>query len=44
MEDGIISRISNAYKLRQGRKLPSTLEVEELQFVIEIKMLKRRRK
>jgi hypothetical protein len=34
MEDGTVSRISNAYSLRQGRRLPPTSEVEELQFVI----------
>jgi hypothetical protein len=32
-EDGTLSCISNAYLLRQGRRLPPTLEVEELQFV-----------
>jgi hypothetical protein len=34
MEDGPISRISNAYSLRLGRRLPPTSECEELQFVI----------
>jgi hypothetical protein len=38
MEDEIISCISNAYSLRQGRRLPPTLEVEELQLVIVIEM------
>jgi hypothetical protein len=38
MEDGTISRISNAYSLRQGRRRPPTSEVEELQFVIVIEM------
>jgi hypothetical protein len=33
MEDGTISRISNAYSLWQGRRLPPTSEVKELQFV-----------
>jgi hypothetical protein len=33
MEDGTISRKSNAYSLRRGRRLPPTSEVEELQFV-----------
>jgi hypothetical protein len=36
MEDGTISRISNVYSLRQGRRQPPTSEVEELQFVIAI--------
>jgi hypothetical protein len=36
MEDGTISRISNAYSHRRGRRLPPTLEVEVLQFVIVI--------
>jgi hypothetical protein len=36
MEDGTISRLSNAYSLRQGRRLTSTSEVEELQYVIVI--------
>jgi hypothetical protein len=31
-----ISRISNAYSLRRGRRLPPTSEVKELQFVIVI--------
>jgi hypothetical protein len=34
MEAGTISRISNAYSLRGGRRLPPTSEVKELQFVI----------
>jgi hypothetical protein len=34
MEDGTISRISNAYSLRRGRRLPPTSEVNEFQFVI----------
>jgi hypothetical protein len=34
MEDGTVSCISIAYSLRQGRRLPPTSEVEELQFVI----------
>jgi hypothetical protein len=34
MEDGNISRMSNAYSLRPGRRLPPTSEVEKLQFVI----------
>jgi hypothetical protein len=38
MEDGTICRISNAYSLRQGRRLPPISEVEELQFVIVIVM------
>jgi hypothetical protein len=43
MEKETISRISNAYSLRRGRRneclrLPPTLEVEELQFVIVIVM------
>jgi hypothetical protein len=38
MEDGTISGISNAYSLRQGRRLPPTSEAEELQFVILIVM------
>jgi hypothetical protein len=35
MEDGTVSRISNAYSLRRGRRQPPTYNVEELQFVIE---------
>jgi hypothetical protein len=31
MEDGTVSRISNAYSLRRGRKQPPTSKVEELQ-------------
>jgi hypothetical protein len=42
MEDGTISRISNAYSLRQRRRLPPTSEVKELQFVIEIVMRRRK--
>jgi hypothetical protein len=38
MEDGTISHISNVYLLRRGRRLPPTLEVEELQFVIVVVM------
>jgi hypothetical protein len=38
MEDGTISRISNPYSLRRGRRQPPTSEVEELQFVIVIVM------
>jgi hypothetical protein len=38
MEDGTISRISNAYSFRQGRRLPPTLVVEEMQFIIVIVM------
>jgi predicted transcriptional regulator len=41
MEDGTISRMSNAYILtEEGRRLPPRSEVEELQFliVIEIEM------
>jgi hypothetical protein len=34
--DGTKSRTSNEYSLRQGRRLPPTSEVEELQFVILI--------
>jgi hypothetical protein len=34
MEDGTVSCISNAYSLRQLRRLPPTSEVEELQYVI----------
>jgi hypothetical protein len=34
MEDGTVSRISNAYSLRQGRRQPPTSEVEELQCII----------
>jgi hypothetical protein len=34
MEDGTISRISNAYSLRRGRRQPPPSEVEEMQFVI----------
>jgi hypothetical protein len=33
VEDRTISRIINAYSLRQGRRLPTTMEVKELQFV-----------
>jgi hypothetical protein len=40
MEDGTISRISNAYSLRRGRRLPPTSEVKELQFVIVIRRRK----
>jgi hypothetical protein len=36
VEDGTISRISNAYSLRRGRRLPPTSEVKELQFLIAI--------
>jgi hypothetical protein len=36
MEDGTVSRISNAYSLRQGRRQPPTSEVKELQFMIAI--------
>jgi hypothetical protein len=32
MEDGTISCKSYAYSLRRGRRLPPTLEVEELNF------------
>jgi hypothetical protein len=42
MEDETISRISNAYSLRWGRWLPTTTEVEELQFVIVIVMWRRK--
>jgi hypothetical protein len=38
MEDGAISRISNAYSLRRGRRQPPTSEVEELQLVLVIVM------
>jgi hypothetical protein len=38
MEDGTVSRISNAYSLRQGRRQPPTSEVKELQFIIVIVM------
>jgi hypothetical protein len=38
MEDGTVSRISNAYSLRGGRRQPPTSEVEELQFIIVIVM------
>jgi hypothetical protein len=31
-----VSRISNAYSLRRGRRQPPTSEVEELQFIILI--------
>jgi hypothetical protein len=34
MEDRALSRISNGYSLRRGRRLPPTSEVEELQFAI----------
>jgi hypothetical protein len=34
MEDGTISHISNAYSLGQGRRLPPTSEVKELQSII----------
>jgi hypothetical protein len=37
-EDGTISRISDAYSLKQGRRLPPTSEVKKLQFVIAIVM------
>jgi hypothetical protein len=33
-----VSRISNAYSLRRGRRQPPTAEVEELQFIIVIVM------
>jgi hypothetical protein len=33
MEDGTVSRISNSYSLRQGRRQPPTSEVKELQFI-----------
>jgi hypothetical protein len=36
MEDGTISLISNAYSLRQGRRLLTTSEAEEWQFVFVI--------
>jgi hypothetical protein len=42
MEDGTLSRISNAYSLMRGRSLTAILIVEELQFVIVIVMLKRK--
>jgi hypothetical protein len=42
MEDGTVSRISNAYSLRQGRRQPPTSEVEELQFIIVIVMQRRK--
>jgi hypothetical protein len=35
-----VSRISNAYSLRRGRRRPPTLEVKELQFVIVIVIVK----
>jgi hypothetical protein len=38
MEDGTVSRISNAYSLRRRRRQPPTSEVEELQFIIVIVM------
>jgi hypothetical protein len=38
MEDGTVSRISNAYSLRRGRRQPPTSEVKELQFIIVIAM------
>jgi hypothetical protein len=38
MEDGTVSRISNAYSLRRGRRQPPTSEVKELQFIIVIVM------
>jgi hypothetical protein len=44
MEDGTVNRISNAYSLGQGRRLPPTSEVEELQFVIVIVMGRRKTK
>jgi hypothetical protein len=34
MEAGTISRIRNTCSLRLGRRLPPTLEVEELQFLV----------
>jgi hypothetical protein len=36
MEDGTISRVCTAYSIRHGRRLPPTLEVKELPFVIVI--------
>jgi hypothetical protein len=42
MEDGTISRISNAYSARQGRRLPPSSEVEELLFIIVIVMRRRK--
>jgi hypothetical protein len=42
MKDGTVSRISNAYSLRRGRRLPPTSEVEELHFVIVIIMRRRK--
>jgi hypothetical protein len=36
LEDGTISLISNAYSLRQGRRLLTTSEAEEWQFVFVI--------
>jgi hypothetical protein len=42
MEDGTISRRNNAYSLRQGRRLPPTSEVGELQFVIVVVMQRRK--
>jgi hypothetical protein len=38
LEDGTRSRMNNVYSLRQGRRLPPTPEVEELQFSIVIVM------
>jgi hypothetical protein len=37
-----VSRISNAYSLRRGRRQPPASEVEELQFVIVIEMIRRK--
>jgi hypothetical protein len=42
MEDGTKSRLSNAYSLRQGRRLPPTSENKELKFTIVIVMLRRK--
>jgi hypothetical protein len=36
IEDGTVSRISNAYSLRRGRRQPPTSEVEESQFIFVI--------
>jgi hypothetical protein len=36
--DGTISCVSNVNQLRRGRRLPPTLEVKELEFVIGIIM------
>jgi hypothetical protein len=38
MEDLTVSRISNAYTLRRGKRQPPTSEVEELQCIIVIVM------